>query len=60
MKPKVDENKSKFEFGRPDAALLEVFCQERFGWCPVRCPALTCTRGRKAQQDERQLTCIAR
>ncbi len=30
--PKVDMNKDRFTFGRPDLQLLRVFCQQRFGW----------------------------
>lgn len=30
--PRVDANKNKFAFGRPDVELLRAFCRERFGW----------------------------
>lgn len=29
---RVDSNKDRFEFGRPDLELLRGFCQHRFGW----------------------------
>lgn len=29
---KVDQNKDKFTYGRPDLQLLRRFCQDKFGW----------------------------
>lgn len=29
---KVDENKDKFTYGRPDLQLLRRFCLDKFGW----------------------------
>lgn len=29
---KVDQNKDKFTYGRPDLHLLRRFCQDKFGW----------------------------
>lgn len=30
--PRIDANKNKFTFGRPDLELLRLFCRDRFGW----------------------------
>ncbi|KAF6264630.1 hypothetical protein COO60DRAFT_1292472 [Scenedesmus sp. NREL 46B-D3] len=32
LKPLVDRNTARFSCGRPDTALLQQFCRERFGW----------------------------
>jgi len=29
---KVDQNKDKFTYGRPDLQLLRRFCLDKFGW----------------------------
>jgi len=51
---KVDQNKDKFTYGRPDLQLLRRFCLDKFGWqqdradellvpvLKVPCPALPC------------------
>ena len=51
---KVDQNKDKFTYGRPDLQLLRRFCLDKFGWqqdradellvpvLKVPCPALLC------------------
>ncbi|GLI68761.1 hypothetical protein VaNZ11_013252, partial [Volvox africanus] len=32
LQPRLDPNKTRFSFGRPDIQLLRQFCSDKFGW----------------------------
>ncbi|GIL99001.1 hypothetical protein Vretimale_4298, partial [Volvox reticuliferus] len=34
LQPRLDPNKTRFSFGRPDIELLRQFCSDNFGWTP--------------------------
>ena len=36
VKPRVDDCRTRFTYGRPDVELLQRFCWDKFGWPHVR------------------------
>lgn len=52
--PRVDPNKARFSFGRPDLQRLRQFCSDTFAWAPARTdelllPVLEAYEAREAQ-----------
>ncbi|KAL3160296.1 hypothetical protein ABBQ38_009688 [Trebouxia sp. C0009 RCD-2024] len=53
---KVDQNKDKFTYGRPDLQLLRRFCQDKFGWQQDRADELLLPVLKAYDDNQTQMT----